>query len=89
VYGYLKGTSDYKLVYKAQKSNELRIEFYSDSDYGGDIATRESRSGWVGLLNGTAFIWASSKRNSVSKSTAEAEYISMSQSTADIGRICR
>lgn len=87
VYGYLKGTDEYKLVYKAKQSQVLNFEFYSDSDFAGDQLDRKSRSGWVGFLNGCAFIWGSCKQTSVAKSTAEAEYISMSHSTIDIVRM--
>lgn len=75
IYGYLKGTADYQLVYISNGSKMLKLEFYTDSDFTGDQKGRKSRSGWVGFLNGCAFLWSSCKQTSVFKSTSEAEIL--------------
>jgi hypothetical protein len=51
---------------------------YSDADYASDKSDRKSTSGNVFLLAGGAVSWLSRKQKSVSTSTTEAEYISMS-----------
>ncbi len=80
VFGYLKGTSDFGLLYNLAYGEEINLHFYADSDFSGDKTTRKSRSGWVAVLNGTAFSWASRKQSFVALSTTEAEFVAMSES---------
>ena len=84
VFGYLKATIDYGLFHKKSKDDELKLEFYCDSDFGGDKGSRKSRSGWIGYLNGCPFTWASIKQTSNATSTAEAEYIAMSTCAKEV-----
>ena len=42
---YIKGTSDYGLVYG--KDKECRLMGYCNSDYAGDLDDRKSTSGYV------------------------------------------
>ena len=70
---YLKGTSNFGILYKREKGNNL--VGYSDSDYAGDLEDRKSTSGYVFFLNSGAISWSSKKQPVVSLSTTEAEYI--------------
>jgi hypothetical protein len=72
---YLKGTLDYGLFYKTQKSGKCELIGFSDSDYAGDAEDRKSTSGYVFLLSGAAISWSSKKQPVVTLSTTEAEFI--------------
>ena len=60
------------------KSDELRIQAYSDTDYATDPLDRKSITGMAIMMNGGVVAFGSSKQKGVSKSTPEAEYIGMS-----------
>jgi hypothetical protein len=78
---YLGGTVNLKLTFK--KSRDLDIKGYFDADYANDPETRKSVSGHCFLINETAVHWSSKKQRTVSKSTAEAEYISGGNATQE------
>ena len=71
---YIKGTSDYGLVYKRNEETKL-VGFY-DSDYPGDQDDRKSTSGYIFLLGSKPISWNCSKQKVVALSSCEAEYIS-------------
>jgi len=56
---------------------------YTDSDYGGDSATRHSTSG-VLIIRGGPIVWYAQKQRLVATSTAEAEYRAAVSSIDDI-----
>lgn len=70
---YLKGTTDFGILYKKGEINELVA--YTDSDYAGDMDDRKSTSGYVFMLSSGAVSWCSKKQSVVSLSTTEAEFI--------------
>ncbi|XP_065616980.1 secreted RxLR effector protein 161-like [Quercus suber] len=70
---YVNGTSDYGIWY-TKDSNEC-LAGYSDADWAGCIDDRKSTSGGCFYLGNNLVSWISKKQNSVSLSTAEAEYI--------------
>ena len=57
---------------------------YSDSDWAGDKVDRKSTSGSCQLLGRSLVSWASKKQNSISLSTAEAEYIAAASCCAQL-----
>ncbi|XP_031095222.1 secreted RxLR effector protein 161-like [Ipomoea triloba] len=69
---YLKGTKDYKLVFR--KMNTLDIVGYFDSDFAGCIDSRKSTSGNIFIMAGGAISWRSVKQTLVTTSTMEAEF---------------
>ena len=71
---YIKGTSDYGLIYKGNEVSKL-VGFY-DSDYAGDYDDRKSTSGYIFLLGSKPIAWNCSKQKVVALSSCEAEYIS-------------
>ena len=73
---YVKGTSNYGLVYRY--SDEFTLTGYSDADWAGDEATRKSMSGYIFKLGECAISWGSKKQSVVALSTTEAEYITLS-----------
>ena len=78
---YLKETINLGLKYKKSESGTL--VGYSDADFAGDLDDRRSTSGNLFLFAGCPVSWYSKKQPTVSLSTAEAEYISLSGATQE------
>ena len=57
---------------------------YADSDYAGCKVDRKSTSGTCQMLGRSLVAWSSKKQNSISLSTAEAEYISAGSCCAQL-----
>ncbi|KAJ9544484.1 hypothetical protein OSB04_024191 [Centaurea solstitialis] len=73
IFRYLKGTPNLGLWYS--KDSGFDLTAYSDSDFVGCKIDRKSTTGGCHLLGGKLVSWTSKKQNSVSTSTAEAEYV--------------
>ncbi|XP_019265645.1 PREDICTED: uncharacterized protein LOC109243188 [Nicotiana attenuata] len=79
---YLIGTVSHGLWYP--RSNNFKLEGFSDADLAGDIEDRKSTSG-ICILFGKALIsWNSKKQGSVALSTTAAEYIAIGQCCAQL-----
>ena len=78
---YLKGTLNYGLLYKKNKLNTC--VGYSDADWAGDVNDRKSTSGYIFQVGGTAVSWKSQKQSCTALSTAEAEYVALSQAAQE------
>ena len=70
---YLQRTKDFMLIY--QRSDQLMVTGYSDSDFAGCLDSRKSTSGYIFLLAGGAISWKSVKQTLVTSSTMEAEFV--------------
>ena len=75
---YLKGTKDLCLVYSVSNANNPMIG-YSDANWAGDRDTRRSTSGYAFIVSGGLVSWNSKKQKIVALSTAEAEYVALSE----------
>ncbi|KAJ9565794.1 hypothetical protein OSB04_001760 [Centaurea solstitialis] len=73
IFRYLKGTPNLGLWYS--KDSGFDLTAYSDSHFAGCKIDRKSTTGGCHLLGGKLVSWTSKKQNSVSTSTAEAEYV--------------
>jgi len=73
IFRYLVHTPNFGLWYP--KGSSFALCGYTDSNYGGDKVGRMSTSGTCQFLGRSLVSWSSKKQNSVSLSTAEAEYI--------------
>lgn len=71
---YLKEQPDLGIVYQGN-GNENELIAFSDSDYGGNLDTRHSTSGYLILFNCGPVIWKSQKQKTIAQSTTEAEFI--------------
>ncbi|KAJ9538956.1 hypothetical protein OSB04_031689 [Centaurea solstitialis] len=71
--GFSAGTPNLGLWYS--KDSGFDLTAYSDSDFAGCKIDRKSTTGGCHLLGGKLVSWTSKKQNSVSTSTAEAEYV--------------
>ena len=79
---YLKGTSNFGLIYQRQSGN-TRLTGFCDADYGGDIDTRRSRSGYFFKLGASLIAWSSQGQKCTAQSTTEAEYIAACMATKE------
>ena len=80
---YLSGTTNHFLTLGGNTADP-NIICFADADYGGDIDTGKSTSGYVCLLNDGTVSWFSKKQPTVACSTTEAEYISLWESAKHI-----
>jgi hypothetical protein len=76
----VQGTLSYGIEYVRNQSTTL-IGF-CDADWAGSEDDSRSTSGYAFSFGSGAFSWASVKQNTVALSTAEAEYVSASEATA-------
>ncbi|XP_061363854.1 secreted RxLR effector protein 161-like [Gastrolobium bilobum] len=81
VFCYLHGTYDLRLCYEGVKSSRgqtlLELRCFVDADWGGDIDSRRSTSGYVVFLFGGAISWISKRHTTVALSTTEEEYMAL------------
>lgn len=77
---YLKGTMDYGLEYHKTKEP---LKCFVDADWGNDVNDRKSFSGFIFKMSGAAIHWESRKQKVVSRSSTEAEYISLSDGSRE------
>jgi len=75
LFQYLRGTLDYKLVYRCGVSGGNSILGYVDADWGSDVNDCKSTSGYVFTLSGGAISWSSKKQSAVALSSTKAKYI--------------
>jgi len=76
VWYYLEKTSDLGLLYHSDPSTLLG---YTDADWGGDIATRRSTTGYIFLFRGSPISWQSKLQKTVALSSCEAEYMALKE----------
>ena len=82
---YLKGTEKLGLTYAKDGGD---IKGYVDADFANEDG-RKSISGYVIMLAGCAISWGSRKQSLVTTSTAEAEYVAISDSSKVVIRMLR
>jgi hypothetical protein len=82
---YLLSTPDLGIIYR-RALDPVYPDFhgFSDSDWGGCVATRRSVTGNILSFNGSPFDWVSSKQHVVSLSSNEAELNSISTLASSI-----
>ncbi|XP_062542536.1 uncharacterized protein LOC134210512 [Armigeres subalbatus] len=73
---YLKGTKDMKIIYSKQADE--RFAGFSDADWGNDVETRRSITGYVFMKSGGPISWNCRRQSTVALSTTEAEYMAIS-----------
>ena len=69
---YVKATLDYGIQYTG---NQLNIEGWSDSDWGGDRDTRRSTTGYMMRIANGPVSWKSTLQSTIASSVMEAEYM--------------
>ncbi len=76
ILAYLKGTASLGILYGGQAPEGLLG--YCDASWGSCVEERKSVSGYVFKFGGGAVSWKSVRQRSVALSTAEAEYMALS-----------
>ena len=72
------------LIHPKEVEGEWILQIYSDSDYAGDQETRISVAGYILYLCEVPISWKSKGQKSVSLSSAEAEYVAISEAVKEI-----
>jgi len=81
VLAYLAGTVTAGITYT--RSAPSALIGYTDADYGGELDSRRSTTGYVFVLAGGAISWSSRLQTTVAVSTAEAEYMASAAATKE------
>ncbi|XP_057249408.1 uncharacterized mitochondrial protein AtMg00810-like [Beta vulgaris subsp. vulgaris] len=79
---YLKNTVDLGLYYSA--NCDLHLQGYSDADWSSCVFSCKSLSAYCMFLGSHLVSWKTKKQKTVSKSSAEAEYRSMSSAASEM-----
>ncbi|KAI3450100.1 hypothetical protein Pfo_006765, partial [Paulownia fortunei] len=75
IFRYLKKTPDKGLYFG--RHEDRKVEVYTDADWAGSVEDRKSTSGYCTFVWGNLVTWRSKKQTVVAKSSAEAEFRSM------------
>ncbi|KAK2987221.1 hypothetical protein RJ640_022253 [Escallonia rubra] len=78
---YLKATIHHGLYLR--RGTPLTLQAFSDSDWGGDRDNGRSTTGYILYLGTNPISWKSTRQKSVSRSSSEAEYKAIANSTAE------
>ena len=79
---YLKGTIGQGLYFPT--TNNLKIQAFSDSDWGTCLDTRKSITGYCILIGDALVSWKTKKQNTVSRSSSKAEYRALATTTCEL-----
>lgn len=79
---YLKGTSEKGILFR--KWTTLTLETYNNDDYAGLMVDRWPTSVYNTFLCGNLVKWRSKKHNVIARSSAEAEFGSMTLETYEL-----
>nr|GEX45007.1 retrovirus-related Pol polyprotein from transposon TNT 1-94 [Tanacetum cinerariifolium] len=82
IFRYLIGTVNMGLWYP--KGSSFGLTAFSDANHAGCIDTRKSTSGGIQFLGDKLVSWMSKKQNCTAMSSAEAEYVALSASCAQV-----
>jgi hypothetical protein len=79
---YIKGTTDYGL--QLLRSSSCDLVAYSDADWASCPDTRRSTFGYVVFLGDNLVSWSSTRQQTVSRSSAKAEYRAVANAVAEV-----
>ena len=78
---YVSGTLHLGLLLRPSSSTDLQV--YTDADWAGRPDTRKSISGYAVFLGDNLVSWSSKRRNTMSRSSVEAEYCVVANGVAE------
>ena len=79
---YLKGTPGQGILLRSD--SDLSLQGWCDSDWAACPITHKSITGWLVFLGHSPISWKTKKQNTVSRSSAKAEYRSMAAITCEL-----
>ncbi|GKC08932.1 hypothetical protein Tco_1000542 [Tanacetum coccineum] len=82
IFRYLRGTINMGLLYP--KDSGFELTSFSDADHAGCIDTRKTTSEGIQFLGDKLVRWMSKKQDCTAMSSAEAEYVALSVSCAQV-----
>ena len=81
---YVLDTQNWGLKIQPSLEDEWDLVCYCDSDYAGDPDSRKSVSGYILYMRGVPICWRSKAQKTITLSSAEAEWIALSEATKEI-----
>jgi len=81
---YLKYTENYRLKMGNDNQEDRKLIGYADANWAESKADRKSNSGYLFKYYGSTISWACRKQSCVALSSAEAEYIALSDASRSI-----
>jgi hypothetical protein len=82
---YLRGTTDYQLIFKgsSQSTSRYNLVIYTDSSWGDNKDDRKGTGGHLSTINGCPIAWQSKKHSTTPLSSTEAEYYALSSAVRE------
>lgn len=80
---YIKGTTQYGISFSLN-SGQTNITMFCDADWGNDVDTRRSISGYIAFINSGPVSWSSRRQTVTATSTTEAEFVAICASTKSV-----
>jgi len=84
IWKYLNNYPTLGTYYNCNNNNSLELRGYTDADWGGDIISRKSTSGYIFLLNNNIISWLSILQKTVALSSCEAEYMAFKEAIKEL-----
>ena len=76
---YLKGTSDYGVVFDGKLEDQISYQLYSDASFANPDEQRKSVTGYCVMMAGGPISTKTTQQNNITISTAEAELVACSE----------